>query len=145
MFSEETFYRGLPARIYRTWAALLTQIQGGYITEAIYGEGNVKMSTDLDYQGVDIKIIDAQATYNIQIKKESVSREIRAPWQRMKKNVPITTVYYEVPGCEPKTKTGKDSIPFQRWQQKWGNKLARLSNGFIIFLAPMFERNNIIP
>ena len=43
-FSSETFYRGLPARIYRTWASLLTQIQGAYVAETIYGRGNVSMS-----------------------------------------------------------------------------------------------------
>ena len=42
MFSRETFNLGLPARIYRTWAALLTQIQGGYAAEALYGRGNVE-------------------------------------------------------------------------------------------------------
>ena len=56
MFSRETFNLGLPARIYRTWASLLTQIQGGYAAEAVYGRGNVEMSADLDYRGIDIRV-----------------------------------------------------------------------------------------
>lgn len=54
MFSKETFYRGLPARIYRTWASLLTQIQGGYVAGSIYPK--VEMSADLDYASIDIRI-----------------------------------------------------------------------------------------
>ena len=86
MFSVETFYRGLPARIYRTWASLLTQIQGGYAAEEIYGEKNVVMSAELDYQGIDMKFIYKKEEINIQIKKETLSREVRMPWQFTKKN-----------------------------------------------------------
>src|SRR3989338_7016819 len=41
---EDCFYRGLPARIYRTWASIITQIHAGYVTESIFGEGTVAMS-----------------------------------------------------------------------------------------------------
>ena len=143
MFSEETFYRGLPARIYRTWASLLTQIQGGYVAETIYGQGNVKMSECLDRKGIDIQILDGSETLNIQIKKETMSREVRTPWQGMRHQERITFMYYEVPSRDPKTKTGKLSKPFQDWQDKWDKKLCRLDNGFIVFLPDMFERDNI--
>ncbi len=143
MFSRETFYRGLPARIYRTWAALLTQIQGGYAAEELYGKGNVSMSAELDYKGIDIQITTTESTYNIQIKKETLSREVRVPWQRMKNGVPIVTIHYEVPGCDPKTSTGKNSVPFQRWMEKWKGRLDRLDNGFIIFRPQMFSPRHI--
>ena len=86
MFSKETFYRGLPAGIYRIWASLLTQIQAGYVAKSMYPK--VEMSADLDYKGVDIRIFIDQkkAEYiNIQIKKESVSREVRQPWKKHNK------------------------------------------------------------
>lgn len=145
MFSQETFYRGLPARIYRTWASLLTQIQGGYVAESIYGRKNVKMSAELDYKGIDdIQIVHNNEILNIQIKKETMSRAVRAPWKINKKQITITTVYYEVPNCDPQTKTGKNSVPFQRWLDKWSGKLERLNNGFIIFQSQMFAHENII-
>ena len=143
MFSEETFYRGLPARIYRTWASLLTQIQGGYAAEEIYGRGNVAMNADLDYSGIDMRLTDGNDIVNIQIKKETMSREVRAPWQGMRQKQKIVFVVYEVPGCDPLTKTGKPSKPFNDWREKWGGKLERLDNGFIVFLPGMFSRDSI--
>ena len=143
MFSKETFYRGLPARIYRTWAALLTQIQGGYAAEKIYGKGNIIMNADLDYRGIDMKIKDGGESINIQIKKETMSREVRTPWQITKRNEKIVMVTYEVPAAAPLTKTGKPSKPFNDWQNKWNGKLKRLDSGFIIFLPEMFSRDDI--
>lgn len=32
---ENCFYLGLPARIYRTWASIITQIQAGYLAEGV--------------------------------------------------------------------------------------------------------------
>lgn len=145
MFSRETFNLGLPARIYRTWAALLTQIQGGYAAASLYGRGNVEMSAKLDYDGVDIRVREnADAEWrNIQIKKETMSREVRAPWPTRKKGVEIVVVTYEVPGCDPLTKTGKPSVPFTRWKEKWAGKLDRMDNGFIVFLPEMFAMKNL--
>lgn len=146
MFSKETFYRGLPARIYRTWASLLTQIQGGYAAAELYGINNVKMSAELDYSGIDMRIIlkDEKEPLNIQIKKETLSREVRAPWHfQSRKKEKIVMVTYEVPGCDPLTKTGKKSVPYGRWEAKWEGRLERLPNGFIIFTPKMFEMDNL--
>jgi len=143
MFSKETFYRGLPARIYRTWASLLTQIQGGYVAEQLYGRGNVEMSADLDYAGIDMKFNTPDGVFDIQIKKETLSREVRAPWQTTKRGKPIIMITYEVPGCDPLTSTGKPSVPFKRWKDKWAGKLDRLDNGFIVFASDMFSLENI--
>ena len=143
MFSKETFYRGMPARIYRTWASLLTQIQGGYAAEEIYGRGNVEMSAALDYQGIDIRLTDGGEVINVQVKKETMSREVRAPWQHLRRNVKIVTVVYEVPGSRLFLRNGAPNTPFLRWQKKWRGKLARLDNGFIVFLPDMFAREHI--
>lgn len=142
MFSVETFYRGLPARIYRTWAALLTQIQGGYTANFIYPK--VVMSAELDYSGIDIRIFTDYKEYiNIQVKKESVSREVRSPWVLMKKGEQITNITYEVTSAEPLTKTGKECVLYKRWLNRWGDKLRILDNGFVVFLPAMFEIDNI--
>lgn len=143
MFSKETFYRGLPARIYRTWASLLTQIQGGYAAEKIYGKGKVRMSAELDYQGIDMRIQHGGQVIDVQIKKESLSREVRAPWRNMKKSVTVIMLTYEVPGCSQYTKTGKESVPFKRWEEKWRGKLDVLPNDFVVFLPDMFSPEHI--
>ena len=145
LFSRETFNLGLPARIYRTWAALLTQIQGGHAAEALYGRGNVEMSAELDYRGIDLRVRDGAGAEwrNIQIKKETMSREVRAPWPIKKKGVDIVVVTYEVPRGGPLTPTGKPSVPFARWKEKWTGKLDRLDNGFVIFRPEMFAMENL--
>lgn len=143
MFSEETFYRGLPARIYRTWTSLLTQVQGGYVAEQIYGQGNVEMSADLDYAGIDMRLTDGDEIINIQIKKETVSREVRAPWQKLRNKGKIIMVVYEVPGSKLFLKNGSPNVPFTRWREKWRGKLERLDNGFIIFTSGIFTRDYI--
>lgn len=142
-FSEDTFYRGLPARMYRTWASLLTQIQAGYLLETLYGEGSVTMAAELDWKGIDIQLRYKEKFCFIQIKKESLSREVRAPRPITKRKQRITEVIYEVPGCEPQTPTGRESRPFQRWKKKWEKKLKRLDNGFIVFLPDMFKAKEI--
>ena len=144
MFSEETFYRGLPARIYRTWASLLTQIQGGYVANTMYPK--VEMSTELDYKGIDIRIYTKRNTddyINIQIKKTSLSREVRSPWTGLKGGEPVTNIIYEVTSSKPNTPTGRRSIPYKRWEESWKGKLAKLDNGFVIFLPDMFALDNI--
>lgn len=144
MFSEETFYRGLPARIYRTWASLLTQIQGGYVAQSIHHK--VVMSAELDYAGIDIRVYpeDRNDKYtNIQIKKDTVSREVRSPWISLRGGEPITNIIYEVTRHSTYTKTGKVCVPYKKWKDRWENKLKKLDNGFIIFLPDMFKLENI--
>lgn len=142
-FSRETFYLGLPARIYRTWASLLTQIQAGYVAESVFGDGSVEMSAELDWQGIDMRISGSGRQVNVQIKKESLSREVRKPYPITKRNRKIINLIYEVPGCDPVTPTGKESQPFKRWQDKWSGKLERLDNGFIVFRPMMFNKDEL--
>ena len=142
MFSEETFYRGLPARIYRTWASILTQIQGAYVAETVYGKGKVEMGVDIDRMGKDIVIdLDDIGRMPIQIKKKSNRVEAsRSSSPRHK----FIKVEYEVPLRGPITKTGKESIPYKRWENEWGGKLERLDNGFVIFKKEMFLLRNLL-
>ena len=109
--------------------------------EKIYGRGNVEMGAALDYQGVDIRLTDGGEVVNLQIKKETISREVRTPWQHIKRNIKIITVIYEVPGSRLFLKNGEPNTPFLRWREKWRGKLARLDNGFIVFLPEMFARD----
>ena len=46
------------------------------------------MSAELDYQGIDIRINCNNQILNIQIKKETMSREVRAPWRAIKEKSP---------------------------------------------------------
>ena len=141
-FSSETFYRGLPARIYRTWASLLTQIQGAYVAEHVYGKGNVRMGVSEDHRGKDlvINLGDDVGFLPVQIKKLSYRKEAQRP--NSAKNKYIQIDYAVAP--PPKTSTGRDSKPFQRWLEEWGDKLERLENGFVVFKPKMFELRNLL-
>jgi len=143
-FSEDTFYMGYPARMYRTWASLLTQIQGGFVADAIYKK--VNMSAELDYSGIDMQIYFNDNKYiNLQIKKESLSREIRVPKKiKNRSKQEIINITYEVPGKDRFLKNGDERLPFKRWKEKWGKKLDILDNGFVIFLPQMFDENNFL-
>lgn len=150
----DCFQTGLKARIYRTWASLITQIQGGYVAETIFGQGSVLMSPELDHQNIDMLVIDPitrEEKLKIQIKKQTHRPEIA----RMHKNVAnqngAVDVYYIVPTPKdyenPTYKiNGKnfkagDYKPFVKDFVKWNPQtgtMNRLDNGFIIFTKNAF-------
>ncbi len=151
----DCFKKGLKARIYRTWASLITQIQGGYVAETVFGgPGSVLMSPELDHQNIDMLIIDPitkKERLKIQIKKETHRPEIA----RMHKNVfnqnGAVDVYYIVPRPNdyenPRYKrngrgySARDYKPFVKDFVKWNpetGSMDRLDNGFIIFTKNAF-------
>jgi len=144
---KSDFYRGLEARIYRTWAGLITQIHAGYVAESVFGNGSVKMSAELDHQGVDIRVEYKGHILNYQIKKTSFSG-VRSP-RPLSKNKKLTgeviDIFYEVPNSsyfeEPKTKKGDYKIPYKRFIED--KRLERLDNGFVIFTSYLFEQKKI--
>ena len=143
LFSKETFYLGLPARIYRTWASLLTQIQGAYVAEQIYGRGNVEMGVGIDQSGKDMVITLREGLrLPVQIKKLSARPEARRKSNPKHRYIEVS---YKVPSSGQYTpRTGKESKPYKDWQEEWGDKLERLDNGFIIFKQKMFEPGNLL-
>ncbi|MGI9229329.1 MAG: TaqI family restriction endonuclease [Gammaproteobacteria bacterium] len=138
-FSEETFYLGLPARIYRTWASLLTQIQGGYVAEDIYGKGSVEMNAELDYAQKDmvIKLPDGVDIF-IQVKKISWRKDAVRREVSDRKEIEI---FYSVPSTDKFKQDGEIRKPFKDWEAEWGDRLEWLDNGFVIFKHKMFERS----
>ena len=140
-FSKETFYRGLPARIYRTWASLLTQIQGAYVAEDIYGKGKVEMGVDIDHSGKDLVIeLGEGLRFPVQIKKESERPEAR---RRSNPRHTFIQITYAVPR-DKYTQKGEVREPYKRWEREWGGKLERLDNGFIVFKRKMFEKDTLL-
>jgi len=140
---KNCFYRGLPARIYRTWASIITQIHAGYVAESVFGEGSVSMSAELDHQGADFQINYRGKILNYQVKKTSFSREIRAEKKSKKKlNGQFITIKYEVPSEDyfknPKKRDGEYKLPYLRFIQN--KELKRLPNGFIVFTPIVFEQ-----
>ena len=150
----DCFKNGLKARIYRTWASLITQIQGGYVAESVFGKDSVQMSEELDHQNIDMLIIDPvtkQEKLKIQIKKETHRPEIARMHKNVKNENGATDVYYIVPTSKdyenPTYKVnGKnfkkgDFKPFVKDFIKWNpdtGTMNRLNNGFIIFTKNAF-------
>ena len=131
---KDCFHRGLGARIYRTWAGLITQIHGGYVAEVVFGSGSVEMSRELDSIGADIRVRYKGQFLNYQVKKTSFSGVIsRKPLPRKKKikgeNIDIK---YEVPTCllDPKTKKGEFRKPYLRFLKDKRTKC--FDNGFVV-------------
>lgn len=139
---KNCFYRGLKARIYRTWTGLITQIHAGYVAENVFGKGSVSMSRELDSMGADIQVEYRGHIINYQIKKESYSGVKSAKPEKISKDLEGEPVplYYEVPNSnifnKPKTNKGDYRKPYIRFIQD--KRIKRLSNGFIIFTKEAF-------
>lgn len=146
----DCFDRGLKARIYRTWASLITQIHAGYVAEDIFGVGHVEMSEALDRKNIDFKINYNDFDFGIQIKKESKRRDARVePLTIRKSEIKIFNLYYFVPTKNdfdnPHYKIGSKKgqlkpqlLNFINYNQEEGI-LERLENGFVIFTRNSFS------
>ena len=138
---EKCFYLGLPARIYRTWASLITQIHGGYVAESVFGLDSVDMSEDLDHAGADFQVKYKHKLLNYQVKKETMSREVR---KEKKSKKPIAgefiDIKYNVPNGDyfdnPKKKNGEFKVPYLRFIND--TTLQRFDNGFVVFTREAF-------
>ena len=149
-FQEKTgmckgcFNKGLPARIYRTWASIITQIHAGYVAESVFGEGTVAMSGELDHRGADFQVVYKKKILNYQVKKKSFSGEVRRGKGGVKNKIEgeFININYEVPGSDyfenPKKKDGKLKLPYKRFQEN--KELKRFPNGFVIFTPYAFEQ-----
>lgn len=136
------FNKGLKARIYRTWASIITQIHAGYVAESIFGKNSVDMNDELDHQGKDFIIKYKGKTFGIQIKKESKRPEARINRINDKD---IITIKYCVPQQKdfenPKYKrTGELKtrlLDFCEFSKE--GILNRYENGFVVFTKKIFE------
>lgn len=151
---EECLMKGVEARIYRTWASLITQIQAGYCCSKVFGNKNVFQSTELDHMGIDIKITYKNKNVGIQIKKETGRREIanRKPTPKEQKEFSkIYDINYKVitekEYFNPKYKTNHKNHKigdYKNYAYLFGLDgsepyLKRLNNGFVIFTEKSFE------
>ena len=140
---EECFYKGLPARIYRTWASIITQIHAGYVAESVFGDNTVSMSEELDHKGADFQVNYKGKILNYQVKKTSFSSEVRRGkgGAKSKINGEFIDINYEVPSGEyfenPRKKDGNFKLPYQRFIEN--KELKRFSNGFVVFTPYAFE------
>lgn len=142
---EDCFYRGLPARIYRTWASIITQIHAGYVAAAVFGPDSVKMSAELDHKGADFQVTYKGEILNYQVKKTSFSREVRRA-KKTNNQLPGKSIdiNYEVPNFEhiknPYRKDGKiyaDAKGFMEVMKAGYEKC--FDNGFVVFTPKIFE------
>lgn len=140
---DDCFDRGLKARIYRTWAGLITQIHAGYVAESVFGKGAISMSEEIDHQGADIRVKYKGHFLNYQVKKTSYSGVMsRKPLPRKNKleGKPID-IKYEVPTClsDPKTKKGEYRKPYLRFIKDKRTK--SFENGFVVFTPYAFTED----
>jgi hypothetical protein len=138
---EKCFYLGLPARIYRTWASLITQIHGGYVAESVFGIGSVDMSEDLDHAGADFQVKYKNKILNYQVKKETMSREVRRAKEGKVKIIgEFIDINYHVPSGDyfenPKKLNGEFKTPYLRFVND--KTLQRFDNGFVVFTSQAF-------
>ena len=139
----DCFYRGLPARIYRTWASIITQIHAGYIAERVFGKDAVAMSTELDRKNADIQVRYKRHTLNYQVKKRTQSREVRRPKTgKQQLEGEAIDIEYAVPPQHifdnPKKQNGDYRKPYMDFIRN--KNLKRLNNGFVVFTPEVFSK-----
>lgn len=140
---KNCFYRGLPARIYRTWASIITQIHAGYVAESVFGNGTVDMSAELDHKGADFQVRYKDKILNYQVKKKSFSREVRKGKKTNNKiSGEFIDIRYEVPSedyfTNPRKKDGEYKLPYLRFKNN--KELERFPNGFVVFTPYTFKK-----
>ncbi|MDR1917579.1 MAG: TaqI family restriction endonuclease [Christensenellaceae bacterium] len=148
----DCFKKGLEARIYRTWASLVTQIQAGYVAKEIFQDSRIDISTELDHKKVDILITKPNGEeIKIQVKKETKRSEIRrmAGHGPETENNGILSLKYLVPGDfdvdNPIYLRGVKKGQDKPWVSEFAEDgiLKRLPNGFVIFRNKFFDGINI--
>lgn len=140
------FDKGLPARIYRTWASILTQIHATYVSKSVFGIGSVSVTVELDRRGADFQVTYKGHTLNYQVKKESWSREVRKA-KTPKEQLPgeFILIEYSVPEygmvISPHKKNGEFKKAYQAFYDAWlaTGKIKVLANGFVVFTKKLFE------
>lgn len=136
---QDCFYLGLPARIYRTWTALLTQIHGGMVAETIFGEGSIEMSTELDLKGIDMKVSFGDTTCSIQVKKETQRKEARQSTNKKKIQGKHFEITYKVMSnnvrLNPMKQNGAYKKEFLDFKSDY---YIMLENGFVLFTEKYF-------
>lgn len=138
---ENCFNKGLKARIYRTWASIITQIHAGYVAEKVFGNGTVEMNDVLDHEGKDFVITYNGKTISIQVKKETHRPEARV---QRKDSKNIITLFYCVPNKKDfdrpyYVKTHKIKPQLLDFIQYSDNGiLNRYENGFVVFTEKAF-------
>jgi len=137
---KDCFSRGLKARIYRTWAGLITQIHAGYVAESVFGEGSVSMSAELDHQGADIRVEYRGHFLNYQVKKASFAgvKSSRLLPRKESLEGEAIDIFYEVPTClsDPKKKDGEYRRPYLRFLED--TRTEAFDNGFVVFTQEAF-------
>ena len=142
----DCFQRGLKARIYRTWASIITQIYAGYVAEEVFGVGNVFQSSELDKNKIDILVKYRGKELKFQIKKFTGRKEIARMSDSKEKAKQLIYLYYEVISPEdyanPKYKRTGKYRPVAKQYIKFKPKtgfLDRYDNGFVVFTTKKFE------
>lgn len=138
----DCFNKGLKARIYRTWASIITQIHAGYVAECVFGENTVEMNEELDHRGKDFVITYNNKTLPIQVKKESKRPEARI--QRNSDDSTVTIRYcvpqrndFESPRYKKTNEIKPQMLDFCEFSSD--GILDRYNNGFVVFIAKTFE------
>lgn len=144
---EEWFWKGLEARIYRTWASLITQIHLTFLLSTFSIVGGVDASTILDHKGRDIQVSINNKEYGLQLKKVTKRSDsgIRAKVETAKRQE-INISYFvpsehdvKEPYHKKETKGRKKGelkpqmALFQKYDSNNGY-LKQLNNGFVLFV-----------
>ena len=131
------FKLGFMARMYRTWTAVLTQLDFCYMFAYVCHKRaksvNLKCNADLDYKGIDLRVGDM----DFEVSKITERKEARSAQTARRNRIRIPYAVFNVSEYERKSLSSRVS-PVNR--KKYHNALQAfqkyffiLSNGFVVF------------
>ena len=146
----DCFQRGLKARIYRTWASIITQIYAGYVAEEVFGKGNVLQSAELDRNKVDILVKYKGKELKFQIKKVTGRKEISRMSDPKEKAKNLIYLKYEVVKLSDYLNDYRRKRGIRKTLKPWAKQFIKYNptkgfldmfeeNGFVVFTTKRFE------
>lgn len=138
---EGAFWDGLEARVYRIWAAVLTQIQGAFVLEDLVGGDAIEQNMLLDLRGVDIRVLGGKKPLSLQIKQDSTFgvRSAKPKGKYESGDEIRATVWYSVPQVVREGDLYRaDGENRKAYDEFLLNGLKLLDNGFVVFTDQVF-------
>jgi hypothetical protein len=134
---DEWFKEGFKARLYRTWAALLTQFDFSYTFACVLEEENVKVpisaSPELNIKGIDIRLNRREGHIDFQVYKVSERKEARGKTRSGVISIPYPVISRAELIRKIKSPRIKKKEAYETMLRIFDKYYEELENGFIVF------------
>jgi hypothetical protein len=142
---DEWFKEGFKARLYRTWTALLTQLDFTYTIACVLEEKNLKVtisaSPELNMKGIDVRLCikGKEDCINFQVYKVSERKEARGKTRSGVISIPYPVISRAILIRRIKNPHTKKKEDYEIMLRIFDKYYEELKNGFIVFKKELAE------